>query len=62
MEIEKVNSKDIDLKKALEEKDKALEIALKEKQNLEERITALEEALNNRDLVIYNLAIKISQL
>ena len=62
MEVTNVDTKDIDLKKELEEKINALEIETNENFNLRERITDLEEAVRSRDTVIYNLAVKLSQL
>ena len=62
MEVTNVDTKDIDLKKELEEKINALEIETNENLNLRERITDLEEAIRSRDTVIYNLAVKLSQL
>lgn len=55
MKVEKVNEKDIDLKVELEK-------VTQEKNNLQEQIKILEDALNERDLAIYNLAIKMSKL
>ena len=53
MDVANVSEKD--LKEMLDEKTKLVK-------ELQERIAALEDALNERDLAIYNLAVKISKL
>lgn len=62
MTVEKVTEETVDLKKVLEDKAAEIDKLNEENLNLKERISALEEALNERDLTIYNLAIKISRL
>lgn len=62
MKVENVIDTDIDLKKELEEVNKKLEAITTEKANLQEQITTLEGIINERDMTIYNLAIKIAKL
>ena len=62
MEIEKVSEKNRDANEILIEKNNLIDKLTTEKANLTEQIADLEKLLNERDIIIYNLALKISKL